>query len=151
MKKKILVADHHPIVVEGVTNVLNSCDNFTKIKKNVLDGKELDNYICLYYPDILLLDMDLPNLGGVEGIRRIKKSYRFLKVLVFSVIKDNNIALNYIRVGASGILCKTEEIKNIVFALERVSKGGIYLNEVLRKELNQEHDEASLDINSIKS
>ncbi len=140
MDKKILIADYHPIVVDGITQVIETFDCLTKLNKVVVDGLELKNVLSLYYPDVLIIDLSLPNFEGLKDIKSIKRSFKEVKILIFNT--ENNIALelNCIKAGAAGYLCKTASIDVFRLALERVSNGGIYISEELSRLLSSNKD-----------
>jgi len=139
MCKKILIADNHPIVVEGVVNLLKEFGGEIQCLDSVNDISKIWNSLSLYNPDLLIMELSLPNSKGVETIQEIRKHNKFLKIVVYSSHYNNLLALKSIKAGASGFICKTMDLDSVKSAIERILKGGIYLSEELRNQLNDEN------------
>ena len=132
---KILVADHHPITRKGVLEVLSG-NHDVNLLPALTDGKNLHKVLKKEMPNILFLELDLPNTNGIQTIKEIKERYKGIKVFVFSHQPEEIYALSTIKAGASAYVCKTASIDTIQFAFDRVARGGIYLNDTLSAQLN---------------
>jgi len=139
MCKKILIADSHPIVINGVMNLLKEFGNEIRCVEPVTDISKIWNSLSLYTPDLLIMELSLPNSKGIETIQKIKKHSSFLRIVVYSAQYNNLLALKSIKAGASGFICKTMDLNTVKDAIERILKGGIYLSEELRDQLNDEN------------
>ncbi|MDT0555771.1 response regulator transcription factor [Patiriisocius hiemis] len=128
--KKILIADHHPITRKGISCMLKKTSDF-KIIAKANNGSEL--YKCLHEetPDILVMEIDMPQINGINALRGIKNEFPDMRVLIFSTHPEEIYALRSIKSGAAGYVPKTASSKIFMKALKQIAKGGIFLNEEL--------------------
>jgi DNA-binding NarL/FixJ family response regulator len=85
--------------------------------------------------DILILEIDIPNLNSITALKAIKREFPHIKILVLSCHPEEMYALSAIKYGASGYVAKTADVERIINAITQVQKGGIYLNEALSQRL----------------
>lgn len=127
---KIIIADHHPVTRKGIACMLKKNDNFTIVGK-ASTGEELYESLQNNTPDILIMEIDMPNLSGINALRSIKTEYPQVRVLIFSCHPEEIYALRSIKSGAAGYVPKTASTKTFMNALKKIAKGGIFLNEEL--------------------
>lgn len=132
---QVLIADHHPIIQEGLMHVL-AFDDY-EIVDTVADGNDLFESIEDTSPALIILEIDLPNLSGISTIKKLKKNFPGLRILVFSCHPEEMYALSAIKAGAQGYVDKTSDIDTVRNAIEQVRRGGIYINEKLVEMLSQ--------------
>lgn len=133
---KVLIADHHPISQKGITSILENEKDITyKIAGYVTDGNDLLNTLTSKDVDILILEIDIPNLNSITALKAIKREFPSLKILVLSCHPEEMYALSAIKYGARGYIAKTATLDRILSAINQVEKGGIYLNEALSQRL----------------
>jgi len=128
--KNIVIADHHPVTRKGIACMLKKNDDY-KIVGKVNNGEEL--YKCLQEtkPDILIMEIDMPQINGINALRSIKEEFPQTRVLIFSTHPEEIYALRSIKTGAAGYVPKTASTKMFLKALKQIAKGGIFLNEEL--------------------
>ncbi len=130
----VLIADNHPIVRHGIKKVLEIRDDIM-----VLDAvgttTELFQVLAKTTPDVLILEMDIPEINGIATLRKMKQVHPDVKVLIFSGQSEDVYALSTIRAGASGYLAKTAEPGLLTTAIEKVSKGGMFITNELAQRL----------------
>ncbi|ASO05934.1 DNA-binding NarL/FixJ family response regulator [Arenibacter algicola] len=131
---KILIADNHPIVRMGVKQVLDSVSDIQVIA-DASTTTELFNKLELFTPDVILLEMDIPEINGIATLRKIKKEYPNIRVLIYSGQSEDVYALSTIRAGAFGYLSKTSEIDYIISAIRKVSEGNMFITNELAQRL----------------
>ena len=131
---KVLIADHHPITRKGITSILLAEGNYEVIG-HVNDGNDLLNTLTTTEIDILILEIDIPNLNSITALKAIKREFPHIKILVLSCHPEEMYALSAIKYGASGYVAKTASIQRVLNAINQVQRGGIYLNEALSKRL----------------
>lgn|SRR5574344_2069689 len=100
----VLVADDHPIYIEGLVNLLCSYD-FTVAGK-AQNGAEAVRLACRLKPDIVLMDANMPVMDGIEATRQIRAALPATKVVILTGIEDDALLLQAIQAGASGFLLK---------------------------------------------
>lgn len=130
----VLIADNHPIVRHGIKTAL---DNRADIK--VIDAvgttTELFQVLAKNNPDVLILEMDIPEINGIATLRKMKQEHPDVKVLIFSGQSEDVYALSTIRAGASGYLSKTAEPGSLASAIEKVSRGSMFITNELAQRL----------------
>ncbi len=128
--KTILIADHHPVTRKGVTCMLKKNNDFSIIGK-ANNGDELYKKLEKHNPDILIMEIDMPQINGINALRGIKSQFPKTRVLIFSTHPEEIYALRSIKSGAAGYVPKTASTKIFLKALKQIAKGGIFLNEEL--------------------
>lgn len=128
--KKVVIADHHPITRKGISCLLKDNENFSIVGK-ANNGVELFQKLEEQNPDILIMEIDMPQINGINALRGIKSKFPELRVLIFSTHPEEIYALRSIKSGAAGYVPKTASTKVFLKALKRIRKGGIFLNEEL--------------------
>ncbi|WGK65275.1 response regulator [Croceiramulus getboli] len=132
---RILIADHHPITRKGLKAIITDNPDY-EIIGSVQDGEELLPQIATSQVDLLILEIDLPNLSGITALKEIKKEFPRLRILVLSCHPEEMYALSAIKSGASGYVDKTASLETIKKAIQQVHRGGIYLNKDLTERLS---------------
>jgi DNA-binding NarL/FixJ family response regulator len=128
--KKIVIADHHPITTKGVSCLIKKDENYEIVGK-ANNGNELFKTLEEHNPDILIMEIDMPQISGISALRGIKMKFPELRVLIFSTHPEEIYALRSIKSGAAGYVPKTASPKILKKALKQIRKGGIFLNEEL--------------------
>ena len=128
--KKIVIADHHPVTRKGITCMLKKDENFQIVGK-ANNGTELYKTLEEEEPDILIMEIDMPQINGINALRSIKQKFPELRVLIFSTHPEEIYALRAIKSGAAGYVPKSASSKILLKALNQIRKGGIFLNEEL--------------------
>lgn len=132
---KILIADQHPITRMGISNLLET-EGIYELTGIVTNGKDLYRSLKMNIPDVLILEIDLPEVNGITALRNIKTDFPGVKMLVLSCHPEELYALNAIKAGASGYLSKTASTEKLREAIYQVARGGIYLNKEISDKLN---------------
>lgn len=131
---KVLIADNHPIVRVGVQHVLDTTSDF-EVVAAVATTTELFQKLETLTPDVILLEMDIPEINGIATLRKIKKDFPDLKVLIYSGQSEDVYALSTIRAGAFGYLSKTADLDYIISAIRKVSEGNMFITNELAQRL----------------
>jgi DNA-binding NarL/FixJ family response regulator len=123
---RVLMVDDHPLVREGLRGILESYAN-VQIVGEAGDGLEAVALVRDLRPDVVIMDVNLPILDGIEATRRIKQSYPFMTVVGLSVQKDDDAERAMREAGAAAYIAKdlTEEqlYRAIMLALQRHPTG----------------------------
>ena len=131
---KVLIADNHPIVRLGIKQVLSTSPEFEVIG-DVATTSELFNTLDKVTPDVVMLEMDIPEINGIATLRKVKQEYPNIKVLIYSGQSEDVYALSTIRAGAYGYLSKTAELDYIISAVKKVSEGNMFITNELAQRL----------------
>ena len=130
----VLIAENHPIVRLGMKNVLDSSEGIQVIA-DVASTSELFKTLENITPDVVMLEMDIPEINGIATLRKIKQEFPEVKVLMYSGQSEDVYALSTIRAGAFGYLSKTSELDYIVSAVKKVSEGNMFITNELAQRL----------------
>ncbi|MEC3965447.1 response regulator transcription factor [Flagellimonas halotolerans] len=131
---KVLIADNHPIVRLGIRQVLESSSDIEVIA-DVSTTKELFNTLKTITPDVVILEMDIPEINGIATLRKMKVDYPDIKTLMYSGQSEDVYALSTIRAGAFGYLSKTADLEYIISAVKKVSEGNMFITNELAQRL----------------
>ena len=123
---KVIIADNHPIVRLGIKQVLETSSDIEVIA-DVSDTSELFETLEKVSPDVVILEMDIPEINGIAALRKLKQEFPNVKSLMFSGQSEDVYALSTIRAGAFGYLSKTADIDYLVSAVKKVSEGSMII------------------------
>jgi DNA-binding NarL/FixJ family response regulator len=121
---RVVVADDHPIFREGLATALASLDG-VEVVEQVSNGVEAVDSVERVDPDVVLMDLHMPELGGIEATRRIAERFPRTAVLVLTMLEDDESVLAAMRAGARGYLVKGAERADIARALDAVARGEV--------------------------
>lgn len=124
---KIVIADDHVVLREGLRSLLQQVDGWDVVGE-ASDGFELLPLVERHTPDLVILDLSMPNLGGIESICRIRKLANQPTVLVLSAREDDVSVSEAIRAGARGYVPKSSSSEELQFAIRAVLKGQTYVS-----------------------
>lgn len=131
----ILIADHHPITHKGISSLIID-QNELDVIGNVTNGNDLVKSLRAQTPEVLVIEIDLPEINGITALRTIKTEFPRIRILVFSCHPEEMYALSAIKAGASGYLAKTASTESLFNAILQVARGGIYLNKNITDKIN---------------
>ena len=133
----ILIVDSHPIVRKGLELFLNSKADF-KVIGSLGSGIEIFEFVRRHKVDVIISEVDLPELNGITALRAIKKENKSVNVLMFSHQPEEIYAISTIKAGASGYLNKEADVEEIETAIRKISAGEISLSEKMDKHFRYE-------------
>jgi len=122
---RLLLADDHDIVIEGLRRVLDHPD--LDIVSVVKDGRALLRAAKELRPDIIVADITMPLLNGIEAARRIRKSDSNVKIIFLTMHPDVTFATEALAAGGSGYVLKSSAGDELVIAIREVMKGHVYI------------------------
>lgn len=131
---KVLIADNHPIVRMGIDRVLSSASGF-EVVDTAGTTTELFEKLEKVTPDVVILEMDIPEINGIATLRKLKQEYPDVKVLIYSGQSEDVYALSTIRAGAYGYLSKTADLDYIISAVKKVGEGNMFITNELAQRL----------------
>lgn len=124
---RLLIVDDHAVVRGGIAQFLSGQGDFRQID-GVGSGADALARLDEAKYDLVLLDLNLPDIHGLEVLRRIKQKQPELPVLIFSMYPEDDYALSAIEGAAAGYLAKDSPPEEILIAIARVSRGGRYIS-----------------------
>jgi two-component system, NarL family, response regulator NreC len=133
-KIKILIADDHALVREGIGAFLKISDEF-EVVGEAADGVEAIEAFKKLKPDIILMDISMPKLGGLEATIELKKMNPAVKILVLTQYEDTVYIRRFLKAGASGYLLKTAMGTDLITAIKTIAGGEVYLHPAIASNL----------------
>ncbi len=124
---KIVIIDDHQLFREGVKRILDFEDTFEVVAEGD-DGNEAVELYEKYQPDVLLMDINMPHMNGVEATEALLKKYPEAKVIILSIHDDGSYVTHALKTGALGYMLKEMDADEIIEAIKVVSVGGSYLH-----------------------
>ncbi len=124
---KIVIADDHPVFRRGLRTIIES-DADLKVVAEAADGAEALNLLREFEPDVVILDVDMPKLGGFEVVREMHKSNLASAVIFLTMYKDEGLFNQAIDLGVKGYILKDSAIADIVGAVKAASKGENFIS-----------------------
>ena len=123
----ILITDDHPVVRRGIRQILED-DERIDLVLEAGDGKELFEKMKEHLFDVILLDISLPGISGLDLINEIKRTQPSASILILSIHSEALYAIKALKSGASGYLTKTSAPEELLSAIFKVSKGERYIS-----------------------
>lgn len=128
MKKiKVLVVDDHQMIIDGIKSIL-SAEDFIEIAGEANNGKEAIEFISLVEVDLVLLDLDMPVLNGIETARIIKRDYPEVRIVIISMHFESGLIKKLIDMGIDAYILKNSDKSELLDAIRKVSSGGKYFS-----------------------
>ena len=121
-KTKVLVVDDHPLVRFGVINQLRSCEDFVVVGE-AEDGEDAIAKTKALSPDLVIMDIFMPGINGIEATKLLKKKYPAIRVLILTGFENEDYVYQIIRSGAGGYVLKSVEKEELIKAAQAVVKG----------------------------
>jgi len=136
VKIRILIADDHAVLREGMRNLLEQEKDF-EVVGEASDGEEAVKLGSALKPDVIIMDIVMPKLSGIEATRSIKQASPATTVLILTAYGDIRYILGLLEAGASGYLLKSARSKEIVGAVRAVCSGESVLDATVTRKLLQ--------------
>jgi DNA-binding NarL/FixJ family response regulator len=134
MAIRLFITDDHDLVRAGLVQYLETSPGI-QVVGEAANGDELLNKLHTTFADVLLLDLIMPGLCGMELISKVKSSYPGLRILVLSMHNEVLVVMRALRAGASGYVCKDCKPQILLEAIRKVSITGKYLSPAMAEEI----------------
>lgn len=131
---KILIADDHTIVREGIKQIIKTLPEVTLIDE-VADGEEAYSRILNTAYDMVILDISMPKMTGLDLLQRMKDKEIKTRVLILSFYPQEQYAVRAFKLGASGYLSKDSAFEELHLAIKKIAAGGKYVSAALAERL----------------
>ena len=132
MKVKVLLADDHTLVTQGLEVLLKEKFNLVG---TVNDGRALITAADTLKPDVIVTDISMPGLNGLDAVRQVKASRPETRVIILTMHAEPQLAEEAFRLGASGFLIKSGAGEELVRAIQEVSQGRFYITSLIAQDL----------------
>ena len=136
-KIRLGIIDDHAVVIDGLRMMLSPFEHLT-VDYATQDGQSILSYLEESELDVILMDIQMPGLNGIDLCKQVVKMHPRVKVIAFSSFDDSTYVKQIIRSGARGYLLKNTDRNTIVKAIESVMDGESFMDETIKKILLQE-------------
>jgi NarL family two-component system response regulator YdfI len=126
MKHNVLIVDDHFVVREGLKLIIETSDSF-QIMGEAANGEEALSFIEKKKPDVILMDLNMPKMSGLETIEALKKKQNHTPIIILTTYNEDELMLKGIELGAKGYLLKDTDRENLFRTLEAAIRGEILL------------------------
>jgi DNA-binding NarL/FixJ family response regulator len=130
----VLVADDHSVVRQGIRHLLEG-EKDIEVCAEAADGEEVLELVEKHRPDLVILDITMPQLSGLEALERIRTKHPGTKTLLLSIRADPPIIHSAVSLGADGYLLKNARPEEILAAIREVMRGGCYFSPPVAREI----------------
>ena len=137
-KIKIILCDDHVILRDGLRDKLNQ-ESDIEVIGEASDGREAIKLVTKLSPDIVVMDISMPLLNGLEATCQIKKSFPDIGVIILTVHENEDYVYQLFNAGASGYLCKKSAYKDLAEAIRVVDEGDYYISPHVSKSFIKEY------------
>jgi len=135
---RVIIADDHPLFRAGVRERLEKPGSGIEVVGEASDGEEACELAGRLHPDVVLLDIAMPGLNGIEATRRIKAEWPEIGILILTVYDDEQYIYALVEAGAAGYLLKTTDGSQLIDAVQRIRQGEAVLSpEITQKVLKR--------------
>lgn len=139
MKKiKVLLADDHAIVRDGLRSIMAG-ESDLELVGEAVDGREAVEKAKKLLPDVIVMDIEMPKMSGLEATRQLKSAHPHICILVLTVHEDDEYVFNLLKAGVSGYLLKRTAGSELVSAIRAVYYGDSVLSSPLAQRLVEEY------------
>ena len=128
MGPRILIADDHEIVREGIRNLLSQLRPGWNVCGQARNGEEAVEAVRNLRPDVVVLDITMPVMSGLEAAKKISTSGTDCRVLLFTMHESDSLDREVRSAGAQGVVLKSQAARNLVVAIETVLAGGTFFD-----------------------
>lgn len=135
---RILIADDHTLVRAGFRSLLEKLPDCT-VMAEVGDGREALRLVAQLQPDVVLMDVKMPTLNGLEATARISRDYPNVRVVILSMYTNEEYVLQALRAGAVGYLLKDAATTELQLAIQAAVRGEMYLSPAISKRVLQDY------------
>jgi DNA-binding NarL/FixJ family response regulator len=131
-KTRVLLADDHGLVRAGFRSLLEKIPS-VEVVAEARDGREALALLKTHRPDVVLMDIAMPSLNGLEAVARASKEFSSTKVIILSMHTNEEYVVQALRAGASGYVIKDAAVAELGLAIQAVTSGGTYLSPRISK------------------
>ncbi|AEW54136.1 MULTISPECIES: response regulator [Bacillus] len=145
MKYNVLIVDDHFVVREGLKLIIETSDSF-QIIGEAENGEEALSFIEKKKPDVILMDLNMPKMSGLETIEALNKKQNHTPIIILTTYNEDELMLKGIELGAKGYLLKDTDRENLFRTLEAAIRGEILLQpNIMEKIVNYKRKEVYAD------
>lgn len=131
---KVVIADDHQLVLDGLRSILEQGPEI-KVISTANNGADLLRQLAFIKPDIVLMDIDMPVMNGIEATQQVKANYPDIRIIILTMHEEKAMVKKLTDIGASGFILKNSDKDELLQAIKRVHQGGMYFSSELTMNL----------------
>jgi DNA-binding NarL/FixJ family response regulator len=143
-KLRVMLVDDHPIVREGLRSLINSKNNM-EVVGECSDGNTAVEMVSKLSPDLIVMDISMPGMNGIQATAAVKQIAPAVKVLALTVHEDQGYLQQLLAAGASGLVLKRAAVFELIHAIHSIMEGHVYLDALLTEKMLDKLQGQSLD------
>ena len=124
---RLLIADDHQIIIDGIKSLLED-EDWLKVIGEAGNGRAVLDFLKVLTPDVILMDIDMPVLNGIEATKLIKEKFPHVKVIILSMHNESGLIKTLLKTGADGYVLKNADRSELLEAIKMVSGGKSYFS-----------------------
>jgi DNA-binding NarL/FixJ family response regulator len=141
-KIKIVIADDHTIFRQGLRMLLAQEDDM-EVVGEAADGIEALELAKKYNPDVILLDIAMPNMDGVKVAGTIKKTFPQIKIIVLTSYSDDQFLFEFLKLGVSGFVLKDSASQELIYSIRKSNEGMVFFDPSVSKKVMEKFTQVS--------
>lgn len=145
-KLRVLIVDDHALVRAGIRSLIEGQSGF-EVVGEAAQGDEVLGKVIQLQPDVVLMDIAMPGMNGIEATKLLKREFPHIHVVILTMHDDEEFFFTLIREGASGYILKDSEPEQLVNAIRDAARGQIYLSPAVAKALMESYVMATTGLN----
>jgi DNA-binding NarL/FixJ family response regulator len=126
-KTSIFIVDDHGVVIEGIKSAFREREEYEVIG-SAYDGRQAIEMVEAMRPDIVIMDISMPDLNGIEATKRIKELSSDIKIIIYTMFSNEEFVIELFKSGISGYVLKQDPFSDLVLAIDAVKAGGSYFS-----------------------
>ena len=126
-KIRVLLVDDHQLILDGLKSLLKHIDNLV-VAGEANNGREALRLLDIFNVDVVLMDIDMPVMNGIEALKEIKRINPLIKVIILSMHNESGMVKNLLGIGADGYLLKSTSQDELIRAITKVANGDKYFS-----------------------
>ena len=134
----VILADDHTLVRAGIRALLEKLPN-VKVTGEASDGREVLKLVKEHPPEVVLMDIAMPGLNGLEAAERMARDFPAVRIIILSMHNNEEYVVRALKAGATGYLLKKAAMAELENALHQVMGGGIYLSQEISMQIHREN------------
>ena len=126
-KTNILIVDDHEVVIEGIKSALRKHAEFV-VMGEAFNGRQAREFVESSRPDIVIMDISMPEMNGVEATKRIKQLFPETRIIIYTMFSNEEYVIELFKAGISGYVLKQDPFSELMRAFDAVKAGGSYFS-----------------------
>lgn len=148
MSARLIICDDHQLVIDGLSSLIDGVDGLS-VASTANNGKEAIEQVSILKVDLILMDIDMPEMDGIEATKMLKKDHPDVKVLILTMHDEKSIIQMLMDIGADGYILKNASQQELLAGIQTVLNGKHHFSPEVTMALLREEPEAGAELRSL--